>query len=662
MSKQRRKHKPVQLVLLILMVLLMLVSFALSFIPIANASEPEQEITTTSDGRMCAEGEVLVKFKDDVPESASANTFESLPIEPLNTANDIIVTDVPEGETVESFVETLEAQPNVEYAQPNYVYTLERTVSDEFIGSQWHLNTIGAYNAWNITMGSPDIKVAVIDTGIDLSHPDFAGQIAAQTDVVDNDASAQDDDGHGTHVAGIIAAKADNGIGVAGVAPGVKLIAVDVFAFYLNEDTSALEFGALTSEVIEGIQYAVANGADVINMSLGGSDYDEAFENTVNDAVNRGIVVVAAAGNNPSGGTADAHYPSDFESCMSVIATDIPTASGDEIKASWSNYGPKKNISAPGVSIYSTYYDVISHSSGYAYISGTSMASPVVAGVVALMLSVNPSLTVGEVKSLLYSTAVDLGTPGRDDYFGNGRVNAQAAVAAAAAAAAGTAAVEGFSLNPTSTVLAVNETLQLNPAFTPSNAANKNVSYSSNTPSVATASVSGVVTAVSQGTAVVTATTADGGFQDTCQLTVKSGLLASDVYTIDRTNNMIKGIAANTSAAQLKANLKNAPEDIKIYNALGTLFTDSKLCTGMTVKLEFGTGAHDSLTVALLGDVSGDGIISIPDYTNIRLHILGLSTLTGAKAAAADVDQNGSIDVADYTYTRLHILGLKSLY
>lgn len=647
MSKQRRTHKPVQLVLLILMILLMLVSFAVSFIPIANASEPEPEITTTSDGRLCAQGEVLVKFHNDVPGEAAENTLNALDSVQLDASSDIIVTDVPEGETVESFVESLEAQPSIEYAQPNYVYTLERTVNDPFIGNQWHLNKIGAFNAWDTTMGSSDIKVAVIDTGIDLVHQDFAGQIAAQTDVVDNDGSAQDDNGHGTHVAGIIAAKADNGIGVAGVAPGVKLIAVDVFGFYLNDQTLTLEFGALTSEVIEGIQYARAQGADVINMSLGGSDYDQAFENTVNAAVSAGVVVVAAAGNNSSGGTTDAHYPSDFESCISVIATDQ-----SDLKAGFSNYGPKKDIAAPGVGIYSTYPNT------YQFMNGTSMASPVVAGVVALMLSVNPSLTVGEVKSILYSTAVDLGTTGPDDYYGNGRVNAQAAVAAAA----GTAAVEDFSLNPPSAVLAVNETLQLNPSFTPSNAANKNVSYSSDTPSVATVSPSGVVTAVSQGTAVITATTADGGFQDTCQLTVKTEWLASDVYTIDRTNNVIKGIAANTSAAQLKANLKNAPEDIKIYNASGTLFTGSKLCTGMTVKLEFGTGTYDSLAIALLGDASGDGNISIPDYTNIRLHILGLSTLTGAKAAAADVDQNGSIDIADYTYARLHILGLKSLY
>ncbi len=656
MSKQKRKqkHKPVQLVLLILMILLMLVSFAVSFIPIANAQEPEPEITTTSDGRLCADGEVLVKFNDDVSEEAAETMLDELDSAQLGASGDIIFTDVPEGETVESFVDSLEALSNVEHAQPNYVYTLERSVNDTYIGSQWHLNTIGAFNAWDTTMGSSDIRVAVIDTGVDLNHPDLTGQIVAQTDVVDNDGSAQDDDGHGTHVAGIIAAKADNGIGVAGVAPGVKLIAVDVFGFYLNGGT--LEFGALTSEVIEGIQYAVSNGADVINMSLSGPDYDPAFRNAVDAAVSAGVVVVVAAGNTSSGGITGARYPSDFESCISVIATD-----SNDMKASWSNFGAEKDIAAPGVSIYSTYYDASSHSSGYEYMSGTSMASPVVAGVVALMLSENPGLSVNDVKNILFSTAVDLCIPGRDEYYGYGRANANAAVAMASGTPYIPIHTTGIVLNLTSLGL-FSGTYQINASISPFDASNKAITYVSDNPTVAIVNSVGLITAKSEGTASITVTTSDGGLTSTCHVTVKATEISSDVYTVDRTKKIIKGITVNTSAAQFKANLKNAPEDIKIHDASGTLYSGNKLGTGMTVRLASGSNTYDSLAVALLGDTSGDGNISISDYTIIRLHKLGLSTLSGAKAAAADVDKNGSIDVADYTHIRLHILGLKYIY
>jgi len=642
MSKQTHNTKPAQLALLILLILLMLVSFFVTFIPVGNAQEPQTQITTTSDGRLCADDEVLVKFEQTVSPSAAESTLEEMASEPLDIASDIIVADVPEGETVESFAESLETLPNVEYAQPNYVYTLERTtVNDTYVSLQWYLETINVFDAWDITMGNSSTVVAVIDTGVDLTHPDLAGQIVSQTDVVAYDGSAQDDDGHGTHVAGIIAAKANNGTGVAGVAPGSKLIAVDVFGNYYNPYTGLTEFGALTSKVIEGIQYAVANGADVINMSLGGPYYDSAFEDAVDDAVNAGVVVVGAAGNES---TSSAHYPSDYNSCISVIATNQ-----SDQKADFSNYGAAKDICAPGVSITSTY------PGGYANLNGTSMASPVVAGVAALMLSVDPDLTVNELKNNLYSTAVDLGTPGRDDLYGYGRINAQAAVAL-------TGVVKGFSFSPSSISLAIGETLQLTPTFSPINAANKNVSYVSNTPSVATVSASGVITPVAAGTAIITGTTQDGGFQDTCQVTVKSGQIATSVYTIDRASSLLRGIALNTSAAQLKANLNNAPEDINIYTASGALYTGNNVGTGMTVKLEFGTGTHDSLAAVLLGDTSGDGSISVSDYTKIRLHILGLSGLSGAAAAAADADKNGTIDIGDYTLVRLHILGLKSIY
>jgi len=375
----------------------------------AESEEPMQIVEV--DGFQCVDGEVIVKFTETTSDAAIQDTLESVDSEVQQElpVDDLLVTEVPEGETVEDFIDTLEEQPNVEYVQPNYVYQLGVTINDSYASSQWHLSTINTYDAWNVTMGSPDVRVAVLDTGIDLDHPDLSGQIYAQTDVVDNDGSADDDDGHGTHVAGIIAATANNGIGVAGIAPGVKLIVVDVFGpDYAN-----------TTDIIEGIHYAVSNGADIINMSFGGYENDTAFETAVATAVSGGVVCVAAAGND---NTSTPCYPSDYDSVISVIAT-----TSSDTKASWSNYGSAKDISAPGEYIVSTYID-----GGYAYMSGTSMASPVVAGVVALILSANPDLSVNEVKEILYSTAVDLGESGNDATYGWGRVDAYAAVAAAA--------------------------------------------------------------------------------------------------------------------------------------------------------------------------------------------------------------------------------------
>ncbi len=389
--------------------------------PLAAASQPpvmiqtaeEPDIITAADGTQYARDEVIVKFKSTVSDSAIMSALDAADSGVINTleAYGLTVAEVPEGETVNSFIDTLEAQPNVEYAEPNYVYKVAATVSDPGFSMQWYLNKINIPTAWDMTMGLPDIKVAVLDTGIDLTHPEFAGQIFAQEDMVYFDGNAQDDSigekcyGHGTHVAGIIGAKPNNGQGISGVAPGVSLIAVDVF----DGD------GAWTVDVIEGMQYAVANGADVINMSLGGPGISTSFEDAITDAVNKGVVCVVAAGND---NTSIYYSPSDCTDAISVIATDQ-----NDNRASFSNYGPLKDISAPGVDILSTY-----PINKYAYGDGTSMAAPVVSGVVALMLSLNPDLTAAEVKNKLYSTAVDLGAPGFDAQFANGRVNAYAVV------------------------------------------------------------------------------------------------------------------------------------------------------------------------------------------------------------------------------------------
>lgn len=673
MSKPR-KHKPLQFMLLILLILLMILSFSMSFIPVGHAQEPETDVIRTSDGLLCAKDQVLVKFKPTVSDYAAKHTLSTMSSEALDTTSDMIIADVPAGETVDNFAETLEAQPNVQYAQPNYLYTFESvSVNDTYVGYQWHLETMGVFDAWTTTLGSSNVIVAVLDTGVDLNHPDLVGRFVNPTDVVDND-SAQDDDGHGTHVAGIISAVTNNSKGVAGIAPGAKLMPVDVFGHY--NTGSGTVFGALTSEVIEGIDYAVSKDADVINISLGGSDYDSAFEDAIDNAVSKGVVVVSAAGNKGQNGT---HYPSDYDSCISVIATDW-----NDAKASYSNYGEDKDICAPGGDtntdqnsdsfIFSTSYDPSTQTSGYAWMDGTSMASPMVAGVVALMLSANPNLKVSQVKDILYNTAVDLGAPGRDDDSGYGRVNAAAAVAAAAKKNYIPVPVTGVALKDSSLSLAPDVTCQLYAKVSPLNASNKAVVYFSSNEAVATVNPSGLITAVGAGNSIITVKTIDGNLTSSCNITVTMASIpvtgvsisgfSPEAHTLHFKGDSfnITPIVAPQNATNKAVKFESSTPTVATVDTTGIINVVGIGSTNITVTtLEKGLSSFIVLDVAKRGDANGDGNVSIMDYSLIRLHILGLKPLSDAYKPVADVDNNGNVSISDYTLVRLQILGLKSI-
>ena len=674
MSKQT-KRKPMQIILLFLLILLMILSVAVSFIPVGQAQEPDIEITTTSDGILCADDQVLIKFKPTVSDYTAEQMLTTMSSETLKTSSDIVVADVPAGDTVESFVESLEDHPSVDYAQPNYLYTFESvSVNDSFVGKQWHLNAMGISEAWDTTMGSSSVIVAVLDTGVDLNHPDLSGQLVRPTDVVDSDGSAQDDNGHGTHVAGIIGALANNAKGGAGIAPGVKLMPIDVFGYY--ETPTKTVFGALTSKVIEGIQYAVANDANVINISLGGADYDSALEETIDNAVADGVAVVAAAGNKGENGT---HYPSDFDSCISVIATDW-----DDVRASYSNFGEEKDICAPGGDdnaapetdslILSTYYDPKSRTSGYAWMDGTSMASPMVSGVVALMLSTNPALTVSQIKTILYSTAVDLGAPGHDEETGYGRVNGTAAVAAAAGKIYAPVSVTGVALSDTALSLAVGETHQFAATVSPFGASNKAVTYSSSNQSVATVNASGFMTAVGVGNAMITAKTVDGNYISSCSVSVMipnipvTGVSISGFAPQARSTHFIGEsfdivpVIIPQNATNKSVKFESSAPSVAAIDSFGNLRVAGVGTATITVTTaDKNLSSFIILDVLRRGDANGDGNVSITDYSLIRLHILGLKSLSGSVRLAADADKNGSISISDYTLVRLHILGLKSI-
>jgi subtilisin family serine protease len=292
------------------------------------------------------------------------------------------------------------------------VYATGKAVSQPLQVIPWGIGRIGAPQVWNVTAGA-GIKVAVIDTGIDFKHPDLAANIIGGYNAINPLKSAQDDNGHGTHVAGIIAA-ADNSIGVVGAGPQINLYAVKV----LNRAGSGY-----ISDIIEGLDWAMQKGAQVVNMSLGTSSDVQSMHDALIRLNQVGIVIVAAAGNN-SGGAVD--YPGAYPEVIAVSATD----SGDKI-ASFSSIGQQVDLAAPGASIFSTYKGAT-----YKALSGTSMASPHVAGAAALLLSQTEKCDVDlngicspvEVLQKLRATATDFGEPGVDNIYGAGLVNIAAAL------------------------------------------------------------------------------------------------------------------------------------------------------------------------------------------------------------------------------------------
>jgi len=373
-------------------------------------------------------GELLVKFRPGVSASAVEASPAPYGATRLRTlyGTDTQVWQVPEGQEWAT-ARLLKADPIVQYAEPNFIAHAFATPNDPYFNNQWAHALVESEAAWNFSTGSGGVTIAVLDTGIDGTHPDLAGKIAPGFDAVDGDSNPQDENGHGTHVAGIAAAATNNGTGVAGMDWQARIMPVRV----LNDQGSGT-YG----DIIEGINFAYQNGADVLNLSLGGTASSSLLQAAINDAYAAGSLVVAAMGNENSWVP---QYPAASANVMAVAAT-----GPSDSRASYSNYGSHCDIAAPGgeapydpYGIFSTMptYDVYMTYEGFAtwydYVSGTSMAAPYVAGLAALVRSADSTLTPDEVQALIQNTADDKGSAGWDQYYGHGRINALAALQAA---------------------------------------------------------------------------------------------------------------------------------------------------------------------------------------------------------------------------------------
>jgi serine protease len=355
-------------------------------------------------------------------------------------------------------IKQLRRDPALLYAEPNYRLRSLATPDDRLYPIQWHYPLINLPAAWDTTSGDAAVVVAVVDTGILGNHPDFAGQLVAGYDFVSDPRNAADGDGidpdpedpgssigssvfHGTHVSGTVAARGDNGLGVVGTAYTSRLMPLRA----LGADGSGTSY-----DVDQAVRYAAglendsgslpATRADIINLSLGGPAASAASRDLFREVTDAGVMVVAAAGNEAS---AAPLYPAGYEPVIAVSAVDLQRR-----LTPYSNTGAHIDIAAPGGNnsqdlngdgypdgVLSTGGDLAATgiSFEYSFLSGTSMAAPHVAGVLALMKSINPGLTPGDIDALisLGELTDDLGPPGRDDQYGYGLVNAQKAVLAA---------------------------------------------------------------------------------------------------------------------------------------------------------------------------------------------------------------------------------------
>jgi len=342
---------------------------------------------------------------------------------------------------VASALAALRADPRVEFVEPNRHYHLLSTPNNPLFSSQWNMRQIHAPEAWDIGTGGADVVVAVLDSGIDPSHPDLQGRVVPGRNVRERNSNTQDDIGHGTHVAGVIGALGNNGVGVAGLSWAVRLMPIKITDRFGDASIVA---------AADGIRWATEHDAKIINLSLGGLDDSQTVRRAVADARDRGLLLVAAAGNcgevasYRDEGCDTLNAPFFPAALPGVVAVGALGANGEV--APYSNTGDYVQLTAPGgvggssranpldyiLSTWPPALDSPIGQPGYNYEVGTSMAAPHVSGTAALMWSTNPTLTRDQVESILFETADDLGPPGRDDRYGYGRVNVQRAVAKAA--------------------------------------------------------------------------------------------------------------------------------------------------------------------------------------------------------------------------------------
>jgi len=322
------------------------------------------------------------------------------------------VVDLPSGVLSKALIETLKRHPHLKFVEEDKLVKASAIPNDPYFGSQWHTARIGAPAAWDRTQGA-GVTIAIVDSGVNGTHPDLAANMVQGYNFIENNTDTTDVCNHGTLVAGAAAGVSNNGTGIAGVAGRARIMPLKIA--YL--DVASNSCMGSYSAIAKSITYAADNGARIVNVSFGPIADSPAIQSAAQYLKSKGGLLFISAGN-----TGTNEIFARTTAMIPVSATDT-----QDNKPGWSNYGNFIALAAPGTGIWTT-----TGTAGYQEVSGTSFSSSVAAGVGALMMAANPALDNLTIEQLMFATAIDLGTPGVDTYYGNGRVDAAGAVAAAA--------------------------------------------------------------------------------------------------------------------------------------------------------------------------------------------------------------------------------------
>ncbi|MDD4778775.1 MAG: S8 family serine peptidase [Fermentimonas sp.] len=406
---------------------------------------------------------------------------------------------------------TLKKDDNVLFVEENRVLKLHSLPNDPGYVNQWALKNIKAVEAWDKMSGAKQkIVVAVIDSGIEMNHSDLINRIDSRGyNFISNNSKTYDINGHGTAVSGIIAAQTNNLTGMAGV---VGTLNVKIMPLQTADSAG----DSYVSNVIRAIDYAIEQHVDVINLSMGSTKISDIENAAIQRAIQKGIVVVASAGND---GNSVYEYPASYENVISV-----GSISSDNNRSNFSNYNNKVDVVAPGEQIYSCALQ-----SSYRYLNGTSFSAPIVSGVAASLRAMDPSLSPQQIESIITDTAVDKGSSGRDNYYGFGLLDFSAAVNRIAKVS-----VLVLSLDQAKIDLTIGDSTRLTANILPTNASNQNISWASDNPDVANVDSQGLVTAIAPGEATIIAISEDGGKTASCIIKVLAPIVHVSEIKMDR--------------------------------------------------------------------------------------------------------------------------------
>lgn len=382
-----------------------------SSLPVQDTQVSSQSVSTNEfDAKGISKKYVLVKLKNNSLKAQAFTAKYDTTIKNTIPKINVMVMEIPQNRSSQDFLQTLKKDSDVAFAEPDVKVELDAIdYNDPMLNDQYSLKKVNANSAWEVNQGSPSTIIGIVDTGVDLDHPDLKAKLLEGYNAIAPGTPPKDDAKHGTHVAGIASAIGNNGLGVSGLAPKCKILPVKV----LGNGTGSI------ATIADGLIWAADHGADVVNMSLGTYTEEKTLGEAVKYALGKNVVLIATMGND---NMEKRRYPAGFPGMIAIGSTDE-----NDKKSSFSNYGDWITVSAPGSNILSTLPTYMSPN-GYGKMSGTSMAAPLVTGLAGLIRSQSKNISPAETAKLLKATADDLGDAGFDKYFGAGRINAAKAL------------------------------------------------------------------------------------------------------------------------------------------------------------------------------------------------------------------------------------------